>query len=79
MTPYFETSDVTIYQADSRTAWRDLPEHSADAIVTSPPYWGLRSYLPDTVQLRRDLTDDEREAVISEMESLGIFPIGDGV
>ena len=44
MTPYFETSDVTIYQADSRTAWRDLPEHSADAIVTSPPYWGLRDY-----------------------------------
>ena len=44
MTPYFETSDVAIYQADSRTAWRDLPEHSADAIVTSPPYWGLRDY-----------------------------------
>jgi len=44
VTPYFETSDVTIYQADSRTAWRDLPEHSADAIVTSPPYWGLRDY-----------------------------------
>ena len=35
MTPYFETPDVTIYQADSRTAWRDLPEHSADAIQES--------------------------------------------
>ena len=44
MTPYFETSDVTIYQADSREAWRYLPEHSADAIVTSPPYFGLRDY-----------------------------------
>lgn len=44
MTPFFASSDVTIYQADSRTAWRDLPEQCADAIVTSPPYFGLRDY-----------------------------------
>lgn len=44
MTPYFESSDVTIFQADSREAWKHLPEHSADAIVTSPPYFGLRDY-----------------------------------
>lgn len=44
MTPYFDASDVTIYCADSRTAWRHLPEQSADAIVTSPPYFGLRDY-----------------------------------
>jgi DNA modification methylase len=44
MTPYFASSDVTIYCADSRTAWERLPEHSADAIVTSPPYFGLRDY-----------------------------------
>lgn len=42
--PYFQSSDVTIWHADSRDAWRDLPEHSADAIVTSPPYFGLRDY-----------------------------------
>ena len=39
-TPYFDSSDVTIYQADSREAWQTLPEHCADAIVTSPPYFG---------------------------------------
>ena len=44
MTPYMDMGDVTIYCADSREAWRDLPEHSADAIVTSPPYFGLRDY-----------------------------------
>jgi DNA modification methylase len=44
VTPHFSSSDVTIYNADSRTAWQDLPEHCADAIVTSPPYWGLRDY-----------------------------------
>ena len=44
MVPYFQSSDVTIFQADSRDAWQYLPEHSADAIVTSPPYFGLRDY-----------------------------------
>lgn len=44
MTPFFETSDITIYQADARAAWRHLPERSVDAIVTSPPYFGLRDY-----------------------------------
>ena len=44
MTPFFASSDVTIFQADSREAWKHLPEHSADAIVTSPPYFGLRDY-----------------------------------
>lgn len=44
MNPFFETTDVTIYNADSRKAWHWLPESSADAIVTSPPYFGLRDY-----------------------------------
>lgn len=44
MTPYYQSASVTIYQADSRTAWQHLPECSADAIVTSPPYFGLRDY-----------------------------------
>jgi DNA modification methylase len=44
VTPFFASSDVTIYQADSREAWRHLPEHSADALICSPPYWGLRDY-----------------------------------
>ena len=44
MKPFFECSDVTVYNADSRDAWRWLPEYSADAIVTSPPYFALRDY-----------------------------------
>lgn len=42
--PFFECSDVTIWNADARDAWRWLPEQSVDAIVTSPPYFGLRDY-----------------------------------
>jgi DNA modification methylase len=41
---FFACSDVTIWQGDSREAWRHLPEHSVDAVVTSPPYFGLRDY-----------------------------------
>lgn len=44
MKPYYDAGDVVIYNADSRTAWQDIPEHCADALVTSPPYWGLRDY-----------------------------------
>ena len=58
MEPYFASSDVTIYCADSRTAWEHLPEHSADAIVTSPPYFGLRDYGHDG-QLGLEPSPDE--------------------
>jgi DNA modification methylase len=32
---------------DSLSLARQLPDESIDCIVTSPPYWGLRSYLAD--------------------------------
>ena len=32
---------------DALTLSRDLADDSVDCIVTSPPYWGLRSYLAD--------------------------------
>ena len=32
---------------DALTLARDLPDESVNCIVTSPPYWGLRSYLAD--------------------------------
>lgn len=42
-------------------------------IVTSPPYWGLRQYLPtDAVQLRRDLTPEERAYVSAELAKAGL-------
>ncbi|TAD89908.1 MAG: site-specific DNA-methyltransferase [Alphaproteobacteria bacterium] len=38
-----ETS-VRVITADCRAALRDLPDSSVQAIVTSPPYYGLRDY-----------------------------------
>lgn len=36
-----------IINADVRAALRELPEQSVHTCVTSPPYWGLRSYGTD--------------------------------
>lgn len=41
---YAELGGVTIWHGDARDGWRHLPERSVDAIVTSPPYYGLRDY-----------------------------------
>jgi len=38
---------VTILHGDCRDVLATLPERSVQACVTSPPYYGLRSYLPD--------------------------------
>lgn len=38
---------VTILSGDAREMLATLPDESVDCCVTSPPYFGLRSYLPD--------------------------------
>lgn len=42
-----------ILQGDVREVLRSLPADSVHTCVTSPPYWGLRSYLPDGDPLKR--------------------------
>lgn len=42
--PYKPNSYVV---GDARELLHQLPDKSIDCVVTSPPYWGLRSYLPD--------------------------------
>ena len=48
----------------------------AQTCVTSPPYFGLRSYMPDAVKLRADLSTEEAESVLKELEALGVKPSG---
>ena len=43
-------------------------------IVTSPPYFGLRSYMPDAVKLRGDINPEELASVLKELERLGVSP-----
>ena len=47
MEPLFSRDGVTIYCGDALAVLRGLPDESVQCCVTSPPYWGLRAYLPE--------------------------------
>ncbi len=36
-----------LLQGDVRSKTKDIPDKSIQTVITSPPYWSLRSYLPD--------------------------------
>jgi DNA modification methylase len=42
-----ERGTVTIVPGSSKTRLAQLPENTFQCAVTSPPYYSLRSYLPD--------------------------------
>lgn len=44
MTPYYDDGTVTLYHGEARATLAELDSESADCIVTSPPYFGLRDY-----------------------------------
>ena len=54
-----------------------LADCSVQCCVTSPPYWGLRSYLPDGVKIRKDLTTEQISVLMAQLERLGIRPISE--
>jgi site-specific DNA-methyltransferase (cytosine-N4-specific) len=43
-TPYYSDDAVTLHHGDALEVLRGLPDASADCVVTSPPYFGLRDY-----------------------------------
>lgn len=47
MKPYYQDDSVTLLHGDALDVARTLPNGSADCIVTSPPYFGLRDYGAD--------------------------------
>jgi DNA modification methylase len=42
--PYWHDASSALYVGDAGAVLADLPDGSADCIVTSPPYWGKRDY-----------------------------------
>jgi len=57
-------------QGDVRDQLKNIEPNSIQTVITSPPYWGLRSYLPDKVKLR----DDAPDWVVEELKKRGIKP-----
>lgn len=53
----------------------ELQDESVDCCVTSPPYWGLRSYLPEEVKLKDSLSDEIKEKIKKDLTILGIIGI----
>ena len=47
----------------------------AQMCVTSPPYFGLRSSMPDAVRLKKSLTEEEMARIRAELLHLGILPV----
>ena len=62
---------VKLYQGDCLDVMKTLEAASVQCCVTSPPYWGLRQYLPDGVRLKADAPPE----VLAELESLDIKPV----
>lgn len=56
---------------DCIAGMKELPDNSIDCCVTSPPYFGLRTYLPGVVKIK----DDAPEWVIIELKKRGIVPL----
>jgi len=64
-----------IYGRDALMSLKELPDQCVHMVATSPPYFGLRCYSPDLVQLRADLTQEERTRILAELLELDIGPI----
>mgnify|MGYP002144195705 CR=1 FL=1 len=67
-------TSTLFYGADVRKSLRGVRSGSVQCVVTSPPYWGLRQYLPaGSVMMRKDLTDAERVYVEGELRKAGVL------
>ncbi len=63
---------VRILQGDCRQVLKTLPDCSVHAVITSPPYWGLRAYLKAGHKLKKheigsEPTIDEHVRVLVEV------------
>jgi len=62
---------IRLFNQDCMEAMRGIESGSVQCCVTSPPYYGLRSYLPDVVRLKNDAP----EWVIKKLTDMGIYPL----
>lgn len=62
---------------DCRETMRRWKEQGvkAQTCVTSPPYYGLRSYLPDVVKMKASLSEEDRSQITEELKNIGVNPV----
>ena len=66
MKPYYQDDTVTIYHGDVLACLAAMADESAQCVVTSPPYWGLRDY-GEAGQLGLEPTPQEYVAKMVEV------------
>lgn len=67
---------VQILTGDCRDLMRAMPEKSVQCVVTSPPYFGLRSYDETALRIDPALSDDKRAWLLAELDRRGIHARG---
>lgn len=50
--PVLQDNNLTVYNGDAAAVLKQLPDESVQCCVTSPPYFALRSYLPEDNALK---------------------------
>lgn len=73
MTAMTKPATWQLFQCDARKI--PLPDGSVRTCVTSPPYWGLRSYLPDVVRINPTIAIEKQAEIVAELQALGVFPV----
>lgn len=63
---------VRILIGDCRHVLRELPDASVQCCVTSPPYFGLRSYDENSVRIDPSLSDERRAWLLAELKRRGV-------
>ena len=64
--------NATLYQGDCLDVLRGIPDGSVQCCVTSPPYFGLRSYDEKAVRIDPNLTDEKRAWLVAELKRRGV-------
>jgi len=72
MEAYYNKNGIEIYNGDCLEILKQFEPESIDCVMTSPPYWNLRCYLPDEVKMKDNLTLEEKEYVEKELTLLGL-------
>lgn len=63
---------IRILTGDCRDVLRTLADGSVQCCVTSPPYYGLRSYDENSVRIDPALPEEQRRWLVAELERRGI-------
>lgn len=66
------TAGYEVLVGDCLETMRGIPDESVSCCVTSPPYFGLRSYDETSLRIDPGLPDDKRAWLIAELERRGI-------